>query len=82
MREKSEAAAYLSPYLVLLYRWSGLTDQHGRCSTLKIRHPFPKSSLSQELEKRTESKNQYSINQAVLWHHQKGHHVSGLFVVK
>lgn len=71
MTEKSKVAAYLSLYLVLLYRWLGLTNQHGRCSTLKIRHPFPRSSLSQELEKRTESKNQYSIKQAVLWHQQK-----------
>lgn len=47
-----DTAAYLSPCLVLLYRLSVLTDQHGHCSTLKIMHLFPKSFLSQELERK------------------------------
>lgn len=47
-----DTAAYLSPCLVLLNWLSVLTDQHGHCSTLKITHLFPKSSLSQELARK------------------------------
>lgn len=49
--------------------------QRGRCSTPKVMHPFPKSSLSRELKKRTETKNQFSAKQVLdaLWYRQKEH---------
>lgn len=56
-----KTSTYLSQYLVLLYQWWVLKDQHGHCSTREIRHPSPRSSLSLELVHREE--NQYSVNQ-------------------
>lgn len=50
-----KTSTYLFQYLVFRYQWLVLKDQRGHCSTLKIRHPFPKSSLSLELEQRGEN---------------------------
>lgn len=76
-KKTRHAAAYLSPCLALRYRWSVLTDQRGHCSTLKIMHPFPKSSLSQELEENGQkTKINTALNKrcpATMWHQQKEH---------